>query len=447
MSTRPECTALRGPALTFRDNPFIVGDAAALHYEPDALILMRDGRITHFGDYAALRCALNGLQPQHHPDGLILPGFIDAHAHYPQTQIMGAYGAQLIDWLNTYTFVAEQKFGDADYARVRAEFFLAQTLAAGTTTAAVYCTVHPESVEAFFTAAQAGGRRMIAGKVMMDRNAPAALLDTAQSSYDDSLALLEKWHGRDRLLYAISPRFAPTSTPAQLEAAAALWRAHPDAWMQTHVAENSDELAWVRALYPQRANYMDVYRHHGLTGPRALFGHAVHLEEAEWQMLAESGSSVIHCPSSNAFLGSGCFDARRACDPAPPARAVRTALASDIGGGTSLSMLRIMGEAYKVSQCAGYPLSAPKAFWLATAGAAQALHLETRIGRIAPGMEADLQVLNLKSTPLVAFRMRHCDTLEQALFVQMTLADERAVRAVYVAGQLRHDAAAPPAAV
>ncbi|MFA5522068.1 MAG: guanine deaminase [Castellaniella sp.] len=438
MSSNSTLTALRGPALSFRDNPFLTDDAAALHYEPDALILIRDGIIEQFGDYADLRPLLDGMEPAHYADSLIMPGFIDAHVHYPQTQIIGSYGAQLIDWLNTYTFVAEQQFKVLETARKVATFFLEQTLASGTTTATVYCTVHPASVEGFFQAAEHTGQRMIAGKVMMDRNAPEALLDTAQSSYDDSLALLDRWHGRGRLLYAITPRFAPTSTPAQLEAAAALWQARPDVWMQTHLSENPDELEWVSALFPERRSYVDVYRHYGLLGPRALMGHAIHLQEAEWEMLAQADASVIHCPASNAFLGSGCFDIRRACAPEAPAKALRTALATDVGGGTSLSMLRIMGDAYRNSQAAGMPLSAPKAFWLATAGAARALHLDTRIGRIAAGLEADLVVLNLKSTPLIDFRMQHCDSLEEALFIQMTLADERAIEAVYIGGELRH---------
>lgn len=431
-------TALRGPALTFRDNPFVVGDAAAMHYEPDALVIMQDGLISAFGNYADLKDTLADTPVVHYPDALILPGFIDAHVHYPQLQVIGSYGTRLIDWLNTYTFVAEQQFCDETHAEKVAQVFLAETLRAGTTTAAVYCTVHPESVNGFFRAAQATGQRMIAGKVLMDRNAPAALLDTAQSAYDDSKALIETWHNTGRLLYAITPRFAPTSTPAQLEAAATLWAEHPGTYMQTHTSETVEELAWVGELYPEHPTYTDVYAHYGLTGPRAIFGHAIHLNDSEWRHLADSGSSIVHCPTSNTFLGSGFFDAVRASKPGPHMYPVRTGLATDVGGGTSLSMLKTMGEAYKVGQFAGNSLSAAKAFWLATAGSAHALHLDDRIGHIATGMEADLLVLNLRSTPLIDFRMRYCNSLQEALFIQMTLADERATQAVYIAGELKY---------
>lgn len=430
-------TALRGPALTFRDNPFTAGDEAAMHYEPDALIIVQDGIIQSFGDYTALKDDLGDTPVAHYPDSLILPGFIDAHVHYPQMQVIGSYGTRLIDWLNTYTFVAEQQFSNEAYAEQVARVFLAETLRAGTTTAAVYCTIHPESVNGFFRAAQETGQRMIAGKVLMDRNAPAALTDTAQSGYDDSKKLIETWHNKDRLMYAITPRFAPTSTAAQLAAAATLWKEHPDTYMQTHLSETPEELAWVKELYPEHDSYLDIYASYGLTGPRALFGHAIHLSPAEWQHLAETDSSAIHCPTSNTFLGSGFFDAVRACAPQAPDLPVRTGLATDVGGGTSLSMLKTMGEAYKVGQFAGNSLSAAKAFWLATAGSARALHLEKHVGQIDVGMEADLQVLNLRSTPLIDFRMRYCNSLQEALFIQMTLADERAVQAVYIAGKLK----------
>lgn len=432
--------ALRGPALTFKDNPFIAGDDAAMHYEPDAVIVMQDGVITAFGDYASLKPSLDGVAVTHYPDSLILPGFIDAHVHYPQAQVIASYGTRLIDWLNTYTFVAEQQFSDPQYAEQIARLFLQESLRVGTTTAAVYCTIHPESVDGFFTAAQETGQRMIAGKVLMDRNAPEGLLDTAQSAYDDSKALIEKWHGQDRLAYAITPRFAPTSTPAQLEAAAALWREHPGVYMQTHTSENQEELAWVKQLYPEHDTYVDVYAHYGLLGPRAIFGHAIHLADSEWAQLADSDSSLVHCPTSNTFLASGFFDVRRACVPAGSQPALRTGLATDVGGGTTLSMMRTMAEAYKVAQFTRFSLSAPKAFWLATAGSARALHLEDKVGRIKVGMEADLQVLNLRSTPLIDFRMKYCNDIVEALFVQMTLADDRATQAVYVAGELKYSA-------
>ncbi|GAA4329790.1 guanine deaminase [Pigmentiphaga soli] len=437
MPDTPSVRALRGPALSFRADPFEAGDDLAMHHEPDALVIIENGRIRDFGDYRALRGRLPAGAPvAHYPDALILPGFIDAHVHYPQTQIIGAYGRQLMDWLGDYTYAAEQRFADPSHARAVARLFLRETLRAGTTTAAVYCTVHPGSVDAFFDEALQGGRRMIAGKVLMDRNAPAALTDTVQRGYDESARLIDAWHGRGRLAYAVTPRFAGTSTPAQLEAAGALWRERPGTYMQTHIAENRDEIAWIRQLYPERRHYLDIYDHYGLTGPRALFGHCIHLCDDEWQCLRCTGSAAVHCPTSNLFLGSGLFRIDRAKGGAAP---LPVALATDVGAGTSLSMLRTMGAAYQVAQLGGTALSAPQAFYLATRGAAQALHLEHAVGSIAPGLEADLVVLDLRSTPLIAFRMERCKDLADALFVQMTMADERATRAVYVAGELAYE--------
>lgn len=437
-SLPPHRSALRGPTFSFIDDPFEVGDHAALRYEPDGLVIIDDGVITAAGDYKSSRDKVAPEAITHYPDSLILPGFIDTHVHYPQTQMIGAYGAQLIDWLNEYTFVTEQQFTEPAHARAVSRLFLDECLRAGTTTALVYCTVHPESVEAFFETALEYDMRMIAGKVLMDRNAPMALSDTAQSGYDDSLALMNKWHGRGRLLYAVTPRFAPTSTPAQLEAASALWKLRPDAYMQTHLSENLAELEWVAELFPQHKDYFDVYEQYGLAGPRAIFGHSIHLSEREWLRLAETDSSVAHCPTSNGFLGSGLFDFNRAKQPQRPGKPVRTGLASDVGAGTTLSMLQTMGQAYKIGQLGGYSLSAAKALYLATRGAAEALHLEDKIGSIEPGMEADLLVLDLKSTPLIDFRMRYCKDIHEALFVQMTMADDRATQAVYVKGRLAY---------
>lgn len=433
-----QTVALRGPTLSFVDDPFLAGDDGAIRYEADGLVVFEDGTITATGSYTDLRNRVSPEAITHYPDSLILPGFIDTHVHYPQAQIIGSYGAQLIDWLNGYTFVAEQQFADPDHARAVSRLFLDECLRAGTTTASVYCTMHPASVDAFFETAQDYGMRMIAGKVLMDRHAPDALLDTAQSGYDDSLALIDRWHGKGRLLYAITPRFAPTSTPAQLEAAGALWKQRPGAYLQTHLSENQAEIEWVRQLFPERKDYLDVYEHYGLTGPRSVFGHAIHLSEREWRRLAETDSSIAHCPTSNGFLGSGLFDFKRAKQPSAPALPVRTGLATDVGGGTSLSMLRTMGEAYKIGQLGGYSLSAAKALYLATRGAAQALHLDDKIGSIETGKEADLLVLNLRSTPLIDFRMKHCKDIHEALFVQMTMADDRATRAVYVNGHLAY---------
>lgn len=431
--------ALRGAIVTVNGDPFGESGHQALHYEADGLILVDHGRITAIGDYSRLRHDIGTRPLTHYPNALLMPGFIDTHVHYPQTQIIGAYGAQLIEWLEQYTFVAEQQFSDEAYARATAEIFLRETLRGGTTTTAVYCTSHPVSTDAYFSVAEKLGVRTIAGKVMMDRNAPPALLDTAQSAYDDSLALIKRWHGKGRLSYAVTPRFAPTSTPAQLEAAGALWQRHPGTYMQTHLSENKNEIAWVRELFPEHKGYLDVYEHYGLVGPRAIFGHCVHLEEFEWQKLAQSGSAIAHCPTSNGFLGSGLFDFARALNGGHGQAPVRTGLATDVGAGTTLSMLRVMGEAYKIAQLGGYSLSAAKALYLATHGAARALYLDERIGTLQVGKEADIVVLDLHSTPLINFRMKYCDSIDEALFIQMTMADDRAVKAVYVNGQLTHE--------
>lgn len=424
---------LRGQALSFKADPFMVGDVASLHYENDGVVVIENGKISAFGNYESLKDKLPaGVPVEHHKDALIIPGFIDTHIHYPQTQIIGAYGKQLIDWLNNYTFIAEQQFADFDHASMVAKVFVQESLRAGTTTSAVYATVHPHSVDAIFEEAQKFDMRMIAGKVLMDRNAPPELLDTAQSSYDDSKKLIEKWHGKGRLSYAITPRFAPTSTLPQLEMAGALWKEHPGVYMQTHISENLGEIAWVKELFPERSGYLDVYDHYGLVGERALFGHGIHLTDAEWDRMYESGSAVTHCPTSNEFLGSGLFPFEKAKNKKRP---VRVGLATDIGAGTSFSQLQSMNESYKIAQLAGYSLSSASAFYLATRGAANALYLDDKIGSIAPGMEADLLVLDLKATPLIDFRMSFCKDIHEVLFILMTLGDDRATKAVYVAGE------------
>jgi guanine deaminase len=427
--------ALRGPALTFTADPHVEG-VDALRYESDALIVVDEGRIAHVGPASTVREALAADVPirAFSRDHLIVPGFIDCHVHYPQLQIIGAHGAQLLDWLQKYTFVAEQRFADPEHARGIAATFLDECLRQGTTTVASFCTVHAHSVDAFFEAAEARGMRTLAGKCLMDRHAPQALLDSAQAGYDESKALIDRWHGRGRAGYAITPRFAPSSTPLQLELAGALWKERPGTWLQSHVSENVHEVAWARQLFPSCRDYLDVYDHFGQLGPRAIYGHGIHLTNDELQRMHESGTAIAHCPTSNMFLGSGLFDLRRAREPARP---VRVGLATDVGAGTSLSMLRTMGAAYATAQLLGSSLSAPEAFYLATRGAARALYLDERIGSLEAGMEADLLVLDLASTPLIRARMARCESLEEALFVQMTLADERAIAAVVVGGRAR----------
>ncbi|HUH93265.1 MAG TPA: guanine deaminase [Casimicrobiaceae bacterium] len=432
---------IRGPALTYTGDPFRHGLDRTLRYEPDAIIVVEDGRIVRFGPAADVAPSLPAgtTVDRYGEDTLVMPGFIDCHVHFPQLQIIGAGGEQLLDWLAKYTFAAEERFADPEHAREVARFFLSESLRNGITTSAVYCTVHATSVDALFEEALGLGLRTIAGKVLMDRNAPQALLDTAQAGYDESRALIERWHGRGRLRYAITPRFAATSSPAQLEAAGALRAEHPDAFLQSHVAENRREIEWIRELYPERRHYLDVYDHYGLLGPRAIYGHGIWLSEEELRRCHDTGTAIAHCPTSNFFLGSGCLDLRRMLSGERP---LRVGLATDLGAGTSFSMLRTMSEAYKAAQLHGYALRPGHAFYLATRGSAHALYVDDTIGSIAPGMEADLVVLDLRSTPLIEYRMRHAADLEEALGVQMALGDDRAVRATYAGGCKLYDRAA-----
>ena len=433
-SSRGRATAIRGPVLTFRGDPFLLGLRRTMRYESDAIVAMEGGRITHFGPAREIRRLLPADASVEHygKDTLITPGFIDCHVHYPQTQIIGAGGEQLINWLNKYTFVAEREFGDKKHARAVARVFLRESLRNGVTTSAVHCTVHPQSVDALFEEAQSLGLRTIAGKVLMDRNAPRKLRDTARRGYEDSKALIRRWHKRGRLEYAITPRFAVTSSPAQLESAGALRNEHPDCLVQSHVSESRAEIAWVKRLFPRRNGYLDVYDRYGLVGPRTIYGHGIWLTERELRRCHEVGAAIAHCPTSNFFLGSGYLDLAKTTSAARP---VRVGLATDLGAGTSFSMLQTMSEAHKAAQLNGHSLRAGQAFYLATRGGARALYLEDAIGSIAPGMEADLVVLDLKSTPLIEYRMRYVANLDEALFVQMTLADDRAVRATYVGGE------------
>lgn len=425
-------TAVRGRVLTFLADP--AETDACVRYLPDGLVVMRDGSITAAGEAAALLPDLPaGAAVEHRPDCLVLPGFIDAHVHYPQTRVIASYGAQLLDWLSRYTFPEEQRLRDPEVAQALARFFLDELLRNGTTTAAVYCTVHPESVEAFFTESERRGTRMIAGKVMMDRGAPPGLLDTPQDGARETEALVQRWHGRGRQVYALTPRFALTSTPAQLEAAGALLRRFPELHVQTHLSENADEIAAANRLYPEAGSYAAIYHRYGLLGPRTLLGHCIHLEDAEVELLAQTGSVAVFCPTSNLFLGSGLFDLARLRGHAPP---VRVALATDVGGGTSYSMLRTASEAYKVLQLRGQSWPALRAFHAMTLGNAEALGLEDRIGRLEPGFEADLVLLDSRATPAMAHRMAAVDgDLAEELFVLMMLGDDRAVAATYVAGR------------
>ena len=417
---------LLGQVIRFAGDPFDTLDAA--QHLTHGAVLVEHGKISAVGDAATLRAAHPAAPVHDYGRALISAGFIDAHVHYPQTAIIASWGKRLIDWLNTYTYPEEMRFADPAYAETIASRYLDLVLARGTTTVCSYATIHPASVDAIFSAAQNRGMRLYAGKTCMDRNAPDGLCDTPQSAYDDSKRLLRKWHGNDRLSYVITPRFAPTSTPEQLAALGALWREYPDCLMQTHLSEQPDEIAWVKDLHPQSRDYLDTYEAQGLLREGAVYGHAIHLTAREKSRLAEAGASLIHCPTSNTFIGSGLFDMGLA-------RHLRVGLATDTGGGSSFSMLRTMAAAYEVAQLRGQSLHPAQLWWLATQGSARALHAEDRIGNITPGMEADLAIIDLASTPAIAQSAARAETLWQALFPTIMMGDDRAIRAVWVNGK------------
>ena len=393
-------------------------------------VLVEDGLIKAVGDAEEIRRANPQAEITDYGDHLVMPGFIDAHVHYPQTAIIASWGKQLIDWLNAYTFPEEMRLSDPDYARQIADRYLELTLAQGTTTVCSYATIHPHSVTAFFEAAAARNLRTVAGKTCMDRNAPAGLCDTAHSAYDDSKTLLQKWHGTGRTQYAITPRFSPTSTPEQLEALGALWSEHPDCLMQTHLSEQIPEIAWVAELFPQARDYLDTYEMFGLLGARAVFGHAIHLEPREIDRISESGAALVHCPTSNTFIGSGLMDVA-----ALVARQIPVGLATDTGGGSSFSMLRTMASAYEIGQLRGVALHAAQLLWMATSGSARSLHLHDKIGCLTPGLEADLTVLDLASTQAIAQRASQANDVWEKIFPTIMMGDDRAIAAVYVSGR------------
>ncbi|WP_353471612.1 guanine deaminase [Salipiger sp. H15] len=419
-----------GQTLSFAASPFAEGPGAARHESAGAL-LVEGGVIRDLGSAEALRAAHPQAEVVDHGDALIVPGFVDAHAHYPQTGMIASWGKRLIDWLNHYTFPTEARFADRAFADEIAGRYLDLLLAHGTTSVCSYCTIHPASVEALFAAAEARGMRVFAGKTCMDRDtAPDFLRDSAQSAYDDSKALLERWHGRGRAEYVITPRFSPTSTPEQLSALGALWAEHPEVLMQTHLSEQTDEIAWVKSLYPQARDYLDTYEAYGLLGERGLYGHAIHLEPREHARLKEVNAALVHCPTSNTFIGSGLFD----MDGLTRA-GLRVGLATDTGGGSSFSMLRTMAAAYEVAQLRHRPLHPAELLWLATQGSAEALMAGDRIGNLAPGLEADFTVLDLASTPAIAQRVTSAGDIWEALFPTIMMGDDRAIRATYVAGR------------
>ncbi|MGV5393835.1 guanine deaminase [Pseudomonas aeruginosa] len=426
-------SAHRGRILHFLGDPAKLGDKAWEYFE-DGLLWIEHGHVRALDHAAYLLPQLPADLPlEEHPQRLLLPGFVDCHVHYPQLGVIASYGTQLLDWLETHTFPAEQRFADAGYAAAQAELFLDELLRHGTTTALVFGTVHAVSAEAFFQAAQKRRLRMIAGKVLMDRNAPPALCDTAASGYAESRALIERWHGNGRLQYAVTPRFAPTSSPEQLAAAARLLDEYPGVYLHTHLSENLKEVAWVGELFPQAQDYLDVYHRAGLVGERSVFAHGIHLSERECRCLAHKNAALAHCPSSNLFIGSGLFDLGRAQQ-----YGIRVGIGSDVGGGTSLSLLANLADAYKIQQLRGTSLDPFQALYLATLGGARALDLDGLVGNFLPGREADFVALDLAATPMIAQRMEHARGLADTLFVLNTLGDDRAVAETWGMGERRH---------
>ena len=425
-------TLLLGQTLRFTGNPLSDPWEETVHIDSDGGVLIEGAQIKAVGRADDLRKAYPQATVQDYGDRLICPGFVDAHVHYPQTAIIASWGKRLIDWLNSYTFPEEMRLSDPAYARDIAGRYLDLTLANGTTTVCSFATIAPTSVDAIFDAAAERGQRIVAGKTCMDRNAPEGLRDTAQSAYDDSKMLIDRWHGKGRASYAITPRFTPTSTPEQLAALGALWTERPDCLMQTHLSEQIDEIAWVQDLVPHARDYLDTYEEHGLVRDRAVFGHAIHLTPREIDRLADSGASVVHCPTSNTFIGSGLFDMAHIA-----AQRIPIGLATDTGGGWSFSMLRTMAAAYEIGQLRGTPTHAAQLMWLATAGSARSLHLHEKIGTLAEGFEADITVLDLASTPAIKQRSDNAHSIWDQLFATIMMGDDRAISDVWVNGVRR----------
>lgn len=431
----PTLTAHRAAIFHLLDHPSQVPNPEdAYQYWEDGLLLVEDGKIKAVGPAALLSQLPEGVPVATYEDALIIPGLIDIHIHFPQIATVASYGEQLLEWLHDYILPGEGEYADEARARERAQVFLKELLRRGTTTASVYCSLAKESAEALFSAAHGLNLRLVAGKVMMDRNGPEGMpLATPASDYHDSQELIEKWHGQGRLAYAVTPRFAPACSEADLQAAACLLKEYPGLYLQTHLCENHHEIAWVRELFPERKSYLEVYDHYGLVGERTLLGHSLHLEDEDFRRVKEAGAVLCPCPPSNFFLGSGLFKFALARE-----YQVKVALGTDLGAGNTFSMFKAMEEAYKMAQLQGYSLSPFEAFYLVTLGGARALALDDKIGNLQAGKEADFLILDLKSTPFLKFRMPFARTLQDQLFMQMMLADDRAIRETYVYGALAH---------
>ena len=411
--------------------------AGVLHFDAghnlqridDALLVLDGGTIHALGDYATLSPRLPGLAVTDWRGYTLAPGFVDVHVHYPQLDVIGSPAEGLLPWLTNYTFPHESRFDDPAYATGVAEFFLDELARNGVTTAMVYCTSHPQSVDAFFDVAQRRRLRMVAGKCLMDRNSPDGVRDDTEQSLVDSDALIRRWHGVDRLGYALTPRFAPACSARQMQGAAELARVHAGVWVQTHVAENHDEIAWVAQLFPAARSYLDVYDTLGLLRPRSMYAHCIHLDGEDRARMKATGAAAAVCPTSNTFLGSGLFDFALA-DQAGYAYG----LASDVGGGSSFSPFRTMLTAYEVARLKGTTLAPATLWYRHTLAAAAAMDLQSHIGNLAPGMDADFIVLDPRATPLLARRTGAARSLDEWLFAMIVLGDDRAIHRTVTMG-------------
>ena len=421
--------------LSYGDDPALAGPSAVHHHEHGAVVVGDDGRILYAGAAAALPGTFAGATRIDHGDRLLMPGLIDTHVHFPQWRMLAAPGRDLLEWLERFTFREEARYADRMHAEAAAEAFLDRLLENGTTCAAAYSSSHAVAADALFAAAEARGMAIATGKTLMDRACPESVRDDPEIGARESAALIARWHRRGRARYVITPRFAITSTETQLRLAGELLADNPTCLMQTHLSESPREIETVRALFPQATSYTDVYDRFGLLGPRSLFGHSIHLDEAEMRRLSETGSTAVHCPTSNLFLGSGLFDLARLEDPERP---VRVGLATDVGGGTSWSMLSTCGRAIEVARLKGGDLTATRAFYFATLGNARALGLDGEIGALEVGRMADFVVLDPRATAVLAARDDLSETLEDRLFALAVLGDDRCVRDTWVAGRNRH---------
>ena len=418
-----------GKTLSFKQNPMVDGLEGSYSFLDTGAVFIKNGVIEKVIDTQGLNLPADA-EIIDRKENLILAGFVDAHLHFPQTAIINSWGRRLIDWLNEYTFPEEGKFHDIEYALEIASRYFDICLSHGVTTSVSYGTIHPESVDAFFTEAKARGLRALTGKTCMDRNAPSYLRDSAQASYDQSKTLIEKWHGVNRLGYVITPRFSPTSTPEQLNALGSLWKEYPDCLMQTHIGEQPEEVNWVKELFPTSKDYLDTYEESGLLGPRSVFGHGIYLTDREKSRIKEVNASIIHCPTSNTFIGSGLFDMKGLSRAGQ-----KIGLATDIGGGSSFSMLKVMATAYEIAQLRGHALHPADLLWLSTRGSAEAIHLDKKIGNLAPGMEADILVLDLYSTTAISQRAKQSKNIWELVFPTIMMGDDRAIKDVFIKGE------------